>query len=126
MKKKYKKHISMNSLNSIISKYVTKKNIMSFVISGIFVVCCFAIIILRIFNPYHRIAAIILYLISWIFYIMPLVRNFNLKRIEKNPQFKFLRKNLVTIISTVLFMGLFYSLLVLFPVDNFKFIKFIM
>jgi len=110
----------MNSLNSIISKYVTKKNIMSFVISGIFVVCCFAIIILRIFNPYHRIAAIILYLISWIFYIMPLVRNFNLKRIEKNPQFKFLRKNLVTIISTVLFMGLFYSLLVLFPVDNFK------
>jgi len=96
-----------------------KKALKFYLISTLMVVVCFAIVIFRIFNPWHRWVAIIIYLLSWLIYIVPVVHHFNKKRLMKTKKMKFLKRHYVGLLSGLVFFLFLFILYVIFPVDNF-------
>jgi len=106
------------NLEKFVLGFLNKKNVISFLVSCVFVVICFAIVVLRIFNPYHRTIAVVLYLVSWVFYIYPVIRKMNMKRLQNNPQVQILKRYYVSILTAVVFLLCLYALVVLFPIDQ--------
>jgi len=88
------------------------KTAYSILLSLAITVLCFAIVIFRLFYPYHRYLAIGLYIVSWLVLMYPVVRD-HLKELKK------LKKWTFTIIISIVGFGILYSLWILIPLGSF-------
>ncbi|MBN2458040.1 hypothetical protein JXB31_02830 [Candidatus Woesearchaeota archaeon] len=115
--------MNLDKIKKLRSRYLTKKVAYTFAFSTILLVICFAILIFKVFYPYHRVLSIGLYILSYAVYICPIVRKLNMKYIKElanGTKVRFFRRNYISIISIAVFLFILYLLYVMFPVDNFS------
>jgi len=111
--RRYTEKKSNNDEKSKNNKSNTRRNI---ILSLMITAACFLIIVLRLFYPFHRAISVSLFVITWILFIMPILRRIRRKQLRGYPNIKFLRKHYVTIISIIIFVFIVYVLIVIFPI----------
>jgi hypothetical protein len=105
----------------VVVKVVKWKDFVLLAISVFVTVLSFSILVFRMFYPYHREIAIVLYVLSWLFCMFPFLRKISLQRIKHHPEYKLLKRNIFAIIGFFIFIIILYCLFVLFPLDNLSF-----
>jgi hypothetical protein len=111
-----------NHLKSIFSR----RRILLFLGSVFITVLCLAILILKIFYPYHRAIAFILLISSWLIFFIPLLKKIkNHDKLKKEhsrrrPNRSFFSSSLIILIvfTAIIISLLIYGLFLLFPRDD--------
>ncbi len=104
-------------LYSKLDRFFTKRLIISYIISLILNILTFAIIILRAGYPYHRHIAVLIFIVSWAVFVIPLLHHTYLKRVDFT-RYRFIKKHHFFIFWFVMFLLILYTLLTLFPVKS--------
>lgn len=96
----------------------------SLILSLVLTLASVVVILLKIFHPYHRVAAVSLYAVGWLPFLYELTLESKYKRKSvKVKAFKKMSRNLTLTFTLVALIVVGYSLWVLFPIKDVSFLK---